>query len=165
MEQYSKFIKIIYTNSNKLVNMFCENCGKEIPDNARFCGNCGNQIKKTNNIVTEEKNMILALFLSIFFMGLGLVYAGDKKKGIILFIAILLFNNLRKFQIFFIISIILWAYAIYETYREVKMANGEEKPNLLEDIEIFSHSQYFAPAIVIAILLVVYYLLIRTIFY
>lgn len=78
--------------------MFCENCGKEIPDNARFCGNCGKQIKKTNNIVTEEKNMILALFLSIFLMGLGLIYAGDKKKGVILFIATLIFNRLRKFE-------------------------------------------------------------------
>lgn len=145
--------------------MFCENCGKEIPDNARFCGNCGKQIKKTNNIVTEEKNMILALFLSIFLVGLGLVYAGDKKKGIILFIAILIFNRLRKFEIFFIIAIILWAYAIYATYKEVKKANGEEKPNLLEDIEIFSHSQYFTPIIVIAILFIVSYFLIRTIFY
>ena len=36
--------------------------------------------KKTNNIVREEKNMILALFLSIFLAGLGLVYAGDKKE-------------------------------------------------------------------------------------
>lgn len=145
--------------------MFCENCGKEIPDNARFCGNCGKQIKKTNNIVTEEKNMILALFLSIFLMGLGLVYAGDKKKGVILFIATLIFNRLRKFEIFFIIAIILWVYAIYETYKEVKKANGEEKTNLLEDIKIFSKSQYFAPVIVIAILFVVSYFLIITIFY
>lgn len=145
--------------------MFCENCGKEIPDNTRFCSNCGKQIKKTNNIVTEEKNMILALFLSVFLMGLGLVYAGDKKKGIILFIAILIFNRLRKFEIFFIIAIILWAYAIYETYKEVKRANGEEKTNLLEDIKIFSNSQYFAPVIVIAILYVVSYFLIKTIFY
>lgn len=145
--------------------MFCENCGKEIPDNTRFCSNCGKQIKKTNNIVTEEKNMILALFLSVFLMGLGLVYAGDKKKGIILFIAILIFHRLRKFEIFFIIAIILWAYAIYETYKEVKRANGEEKTNLLEDIKIFSNSQYFAPVIVIAILFVVSYFLIKTIFY
>lgn len=145
--------------------MFCENCGKEISNNARFCGNCGNQIKKTNNIVTEEKNMILALFLSIFLVGLGLVYAGDKKKGIILFIAILIFYRLRKFEIFFVIAIILWVYAIYETYKEVKRANGEENSNLLEDIKIFSHSQYFTPIIVIAILFLVSYFLIRTIFY
>lgn len=145
--------------------MFCENCGKEISNNARFCGNCGNQIKKTNNIVTEEKNMILALFLSIFLVGLGLVYAGDKKKGIILFIAILIFYRIRKFEIFFVIAIILWVYAIYETYKKVKRANGEENSNLLEDIKIFSHSQYFTPIIVIAILFLVSYFLIRTIFY
>lgn len=145
--------------------MFCENCGKEIPDNARFCGNCGKQITKANNIVTEEKNMILALLLSIFLVGLGLVYAGDKKKGIVLSIAIVIFNRLRKVEIFLVIAIILWAYGIYETYRQVKRANGEENPNLLEDIEIFSHSQNFVPIIVIALLFVVCYFLIRIIFY
>lgn len=96
---------------------------------------------------------------------MGLIYAGDKKKGVILFIATLIFNWLRKFEIFFIIAIILWVYAIYETYKEVKKANGDEKTNLLEDIKIFSNSQYFAPVIVIAILFVVSYFLIITIFY
>lgn len=144
--------------------MFCENCGKEIPDNVRFCGNCGKQIRKTTNNATEEKNMFLALFLSIFLAGLGLVYAGDKKKGIILFIAILIFNRLRKFEIFFLIAIILWIYAIYETYRQVKRANGEN-PNLLKDMETFSHTKNFAPIIAIAVLLVVYYFLIRILFY
>lgn len=145
--------------------MFCENCGREIPDNARFCSNCGKQIKKANTIVTEEKNMFLALFLSIFLMGLGLVYTGDKKKGIILFITILIFNSLRKVEIFLIIAIILWAYGIYETYRQVKRANGEENPNLLEDIEMFSHSEYLIPIIIIAVLFIVCYFIIRTIFY
>lgn len=145
--------------------MFCENCGKEIPDNVRFCSNCGKQIKKTTNNVTEEKNMPLALFLSIFLVGLGLVYAGEKKKGIILFIAILIFNRLRNFEIFFLIAIILWIYAIYETYMQVKRANGEEAPDLLKDMETFSHTKNFVLIIAIALILVVYYFLTRILFY
>ncbi|RPF50728.1 zinc ribbon protein [Methanobrevibacter gottschalkii DSM 11977] len=140
--------------------MFCEKCGKEIPDNTRFCSNCGNQIKKPNNKITEEKNMYLALFLSIFLMGLGIYYAGNKKKGIILFIFILISNRMRKFQIFIIIAIILWIYAIYETYIDVKRANGEENPNLLEDINNFTTSKHFVHIIAIALLFAVSYFLI-----
>ena len=55
--------------------------------------------KTTTTVVKEEKNMFLALFLSIFLPGLGLVYTGDKKKGIILFITTLVFYRLRKLEI------------------------------------------------------------------
>ena len=121
--------------------------------------------KTTTTVVKEEKNMFLALFLSIFLPGLGLVYTGDKKKGIILFITTLVFYRLRKLEILLLISIILWAYGIYETYRQVKEANGEKNPNLVEDIENFSHSENFVYVIVIALLIVVYYLIINMIFY
>ncbi len=39
--------------------MYCENCGKFMPDNARFCGNCGNTILQSpvdnNLIISSEK--------------------------------------------------------------------------------------------------------------
>lgn len=157
-------LKIIYTSHYKLFNMFCDKCSMEIPDTARFCSNCGNQIKKTNKI-TNEKNMILALFLSILLPGLGLCYAGDKKKGVILFVAILVLYRMRKVQIFLIISIILWIYAIYETYREIKRANGEENPNLLEDIGNISHNENTLPIIAIVLLFIATYFIIRILFY
>lgn len=33
--------------------MFCSNCGKKLPEDARFCPDCGNMIKKTNQNLTE----------------------------------------------------------------------------------------------------------------
>ena len=135
--------------------MFCENCGKEVPGNAKFCSHCGNQIKKSHN-VTENRNMILALFLSIFLAGLGLCYADEKKKGIIIFVSILIFRYLRYVHVIFhIAAVIIWVYAIYETYKSVKIANGNENPNLTEDMKNLLNSENIFYILTIGILVVV----------
>ena len=86
------------------------------------------------------------MFLSIFLAGLGLCYVGEKKKGIILFTCILLFRYYRFVTpLFLIIAIILWIYSVYETYMKAKIANGEEKPNLVEDMKNLPNYRYFAP--------------------
>ncbi len=145
--------------------MFCEHCGKKIPDNAKFCSHCGKQIKTVNQ-APNEKNMLLALMLSIFLMGLGICYAGNNKKGITLFAVILIFNRLRHNSVIFLaIAMIVWAYALYETYREVKIANGESNPNLIEDIQNPSNFENVASLVAIVLLLLVFYFLVSTIFY
>ena len=60
--------------------MYCDNCGSEIPDNSSFCSNCGNNLKVKN------KNMFIALVLTFFITGLGSIYAGNTKKGLILLV-------------------------------------------------------------------------------
>ena len=143
--------------------MFCPKCGNEIADNARFCGNCGNQIKKADN-AANEKNMLLALFLSIFFISMGIFYAGKRKKAIILFAATAIFYYLRHATpICLAIAMILWAYSIYVTYKEVKLANGEANPNLLEDMKSLPDSDNTLPVIAIILLLIICYILINTI--
>ena len=73
-----------------------------------------------------EKNMVLALVLSLIFTGIGIVYAGDVKKGLIFFAASIVLNLLGMWVsfIFSWISILVWAYALYQTYLEVQAANG-----------------------------------------
>jgi hypothetical protein len=74
-----------------------------------------------------NKNMIIALVLSFIWSGLGLIYAGDMQKGIILavlaIIAEVLF--LCVSQIFGLVVFIIWIYSMYVTYKQVKAVNGE----------------------------------------
>ena len=74
-----------------------------------------------------NKNMIIALVLSFIWSGLGLIYAGNMQKGIILavlaIIAEVLF--LCVSQIFGLVVFIIWIYSMYVTYKQVKAVNGE----------------------------------------
>ncbi len=74
-----------------------------------------------------KKNMIIALLLSLIWSGLGLIYAGDVQKGIILAVIAIIAEVLYLFvnQIFGIVVFIIWIYSLYVTYQEVKTVNGQ----------------------------------------
>ena len=74
-----------------------------------------------------KKNMIIALVLSLIWSGLGLIYAGDVQKGIILAVVAIIAEILYLFvnQIFGIVVFIIWIYSLYATYQEVKAVNGQ----------------------------------------
>ena len=74
-----------------------------------------------------KKNMIIALILSVIWSGLGLIYADDMKRGIILAVLALIFEILYLYvsQILGIIVLIIWIYSLYATYKQVKAVNGE----------------------------------------
>ena len=71
--------------------------------------------------------MIIALVLSLIWSGLGLIYAGDVQKGIILAVVAIIAEILYLFvnQIFGIVVFIIWIYSLYVTYQEVKAVNGQ----------------------------------------
>ena len=73
-----------------------------------------------------QKNMAIAIIISFLLTGLGIAYAGDVKKGLIYFAIAIVLNILGMWVsfIFSILSIILWIYALYQTYLEVKAVNG-----------------------------------------
>jgi uncharacterized Tic20 family protein len=73
-----------------------------------------------------QKNMAIAIIISFLLTGLGIAYAGDVKKGLIYFAIAIVLNILGMWVsfIFSILSIILWVYALYQTYLEVKAVNG-----------------------------------------
>ncbi len=73
-----------------------------------------------------QKNMAIAIILSILLTGIGIAYAGDVKKGLIYFAIAIVLNILGMWVsfIFSILSIIFWIYALYQTYLEVKAVNG-----------------------------------------
>ena len=73
-----------------------------------------------------EKSMVIALIISLIFTGLGIAYAGDTKKGVIIFAIAVILNILGMWvaMIFHIISFIVWIYGMYATYQEVQLVNG-----------------------------------------
>lgn len=66
-------------------------------------------------------NGILAAILSFIIPGLGQAYAGDIKKGIIFFIAVILIIFIATFVfrmwIIYILSLIISLYAAYDAYQ------------------------------------------------
>ena len=78
-------------------------------------------------VIMAKKNMIIALVLSLIWSGLGLIYAGDVQKGIILAVVAIIAEVLYHFvnQIFGIVVFIIWIYSLYATYNEVKAVNGQ----------------------------------------
>lgn len=140
--------------------MICENCGTENPNNARFCRKCGKTfvIVDEDNIgvVKKDKNMILAVIISFFLAGLGIAYAGNTKKGVLIFtiFALLVISGIIS-PLFRIIAILLWAYTLYLTYIEVEIANEVSNPNLVEDWKGWSTSKKVSFIIVVLIVLLI----------
>lgn len=73
-----------------------------------------------------EKSMVIALIISLIFTGLGIVYAGDTKKGVIIFAIAVILNILGMWvsTIFFFVYYFIWIYGLYATYQEVQLVNG-----------------------------------------
>ena len=71
---------------------FCSNCGFEMPKTTNFCPECGSatnrapQVVNNNTVANTGKSPGLAALLSFLIIGLGQVYLGLTKKGIILFV-------------------------------------------------------------------------------
>jgi hypothetical protein len=133
---------------------FCPKCGKEVPVEANFCPSCGyafNQVPPAKPVILpNQKNTgiaaVLALVLGIFgLMGVGHVYVGKIKRGIILLIIGIIFGILSIFStlillslftgfstfglgsigaiIVIIIDLALWIWQTYDAYSLAKKYN------------------------------------------
>lgn len=73
----------------KVVVRICKNCKTPIKKDAKYCGGCGILLANTKTSrkntkikqYADNKRPALALFLSLFIVGLGQFYNGDFKKG------------------------------------------------------------------------------------
>lgn len=129
--------------------MYCENCGTELADDAGFCSNCGKEIRK------KHKNIYIALVLTFILTGLGSIYAGNAKKGLVLLIVRLALGIIGIFiSVFFALSVIVWAFAFYEAYRDVQTANGRSNPKLLDDFKGFSQNNKIITILIVVIILI-----------
>ena len=133
--------------------MFCDKCGTELADDATFCSNCGNQVKAKGN--KSNKNIYVALILTFLLTGLGSIYAGNTKKGLTLLILRIALAVIGVFiSIFFVFSVLVWAYGFYEAYRDVQIANGHQNPKLLNDFKTWNQNNKIIAILIICIILI-----------
>lgn len=108
---------------------FCSNCGFEMDIKTKFCPECG--ISTTgqpspvgaNAVINSQKSPVLAAILSFLIIGLGQVYLGLTKKGIILFILAIISGFLMLILVGFVLWLLVWVYAIYDGYNSANKMN------------------------------------------
>lgn len=111
---------------------FCHNCGYGLIRDFKFCPNCGENLNSTiskSNIVhpSDDKNMLLAIILSVFLPGLGQIYLGLDNKGAIFLIAYVVSAILILILIGFLLCFIIWIWALIDTIISTNALNrGEE---------------------------------------
>ena len=111
---------------------FCHNCGYRFIRDFKFCPNCGENLNSTiskSNIVphSDDKNMLLAIILSVFLPGLGQIYLGLDNKGAIFLIAYVVSAILILILIGFLLCFIIWIWALIDTIISTNALNrGEE---------------------------------------
>ncbi|WP_407381051.1 zinc-ribbon domain-containing protein [Methanobrevibacter sp.] len=127
---------------NENETKFCRNCGFEMPKETKFCPECGSptsgvpQVRNAN--VANAHSPILAAILSFFIIGLGQLYIGLTKKGIILFVAAIVSGILMLIVIGWILWLLIWGYAIYDAYNSAeKMNNGIAVEDTLDFNNLF----------------------------
>ena len=131
--------------------MYCDNCGAELVDGASFCSSCGKKVR----VKKPRKNIYIALVLTFLLTGLGTIYAGNTMKGLKLLALRILFISLGVFlNFFFIFSFIVWAYAFYEAYKDVQIANGHSNPNIINDFKGWNPNTQKVALIIIAVILI-----------
>lgn len=132
--------------------MNCKKCGAANQENAKYCRICGESLKENKN----QKNMILAFVISFFFAGIGIAYAGKTKRAMIIFLICLIFYILSKQRpIFAVVAVVIWCYGLYETYNQVRIANGDENPNILEDWKRYPTSKKVLSLILVIVVLLI----------
>ncbi len=99
--------------------MFCHNCGAEIDINALLCPKCGVEQKVGVPIAAGEKSAFIAAILSFLLAGVGEIYVGKMRRGIVILLAALLLSwTMIGYPI-------IWLLSIYDAY---KLAKGEAGP-------------------------------------
>lgn len=109
---------------------FCSNCGFKMDKNIKFCPECGTSttgVPQTSNsaVSSSDKNSVLAAILSFLIIGLGQIYLGLTKRGLILLVAAIVAGILTLVVVGWILWFVIWIYAIYDAYNSAeKMKQG-----------------------------------------
>ena len=108
---------------------YCSNCGYELGGDFNFCPNCGYDLKpkdtsKTKSLsVNQNKNILLAVILSVLLPGLGQIYLGLDHKGAIFLIAYVISAILILLIIGFLLCFVIWIWALIDTIQSTNALN------------------------------------------
>ena len=112
---------------------FCHNCGFELDGEFKFCPNCGANLanhsspnQTTSVSSSEDKNIIIAIILSIIFPGLGQFYLGLNHKGLMFLIGYIISAVLILLLIGLILCFVVWIWALIDTIQSTNALNNGE---------------------------------------
>ena len=133
--------------------MYCGNCGEKLEDDAKFCSKCGFSVRGE---ASKSKNIYIALILTFIFSGLGSIYAGNVRKGVILLSLRIILAALGWFiGIFSVLSVLVWTYSFYEAYKDVEIANGNSNPNLIRDFKGWNQNSRIIAVLIVLIIMII----------
>lgn len=107
----------------------CSKCGFEMGEDMIFCPECGTSTSEVPQVNDGQvanysnKSPVFAAILSFFIIGLGQVYLGLTKKGIILFVLAIVSGILMLILVGVILWLLVWGYAIYDAYNSANKIN------------------------------------------
>ena len=130
---------------------YCSNCGNALEENALFCSNCGKRPEAKNESFKEKleyeadkfmtkKDPFIAAILSFVLPGLGQIYNGDFKKGLMIQICFIFSLFFGGIFLFFFIPLGILLFGVYDAHTEAEKIRNGELPNknpTLKEILIF----------------------------
>ena len=110
---------------------FCHACGFEIEGDIRYCPNCGADLHNSGiptQTITEprDKNIIVAIVLSVIFPGLGQFYLGLNHKGLMFLIGYIISAVLILLLVGFILCFVIWIWALVDAIQSTNALNRGE---------------------------------------
>lgn len=146
----------LVTDNNDGMNTDCDSPHEKIDDYMKnkytyddgyfLLENVESMDEKDYPVISSKKSVMLGCLLSFFITGIGNVYAGLTKRGIIEFIISLIINSfipvtpdyLVDFNSYIFYMALIWEiYVIYDTYRCIKAINSnQEVPLFLKFINL-----------------------------
>lgn len=113
-----------------IILVFCNKCGTENSDDAKYCQECGNEIKKyekrdIGKRKSEEKSPIGASALNLIIAGAGFLYIQEYAKAVLSFIIVLIAGIISVsiglsllFGILALIFVMAWSYDETKKYNQ-----------------------------------------------
>jgi TM2 domain-containing membrane protein YozV len=120
---------------------FCPNCGNKVPDDAQFCPNCAAALQPQTAAPAGQTpvvqsmgrtNTLVAVVLSVILSGLGQLYLGVRKRGLVFVVVGVIL--IVWFAVMGVGDIypLFWAYGIYDTLKIAARVSG--KPSRIKPV-------------------------------
>ena len=111
-----------------MTTKYCPECGRELQNpNAVICPHCGGALRTPYR---EDKNPLLAAFLSFLAPGAGQIYNGQTQKGVMFLVVDFLCEVCSDLDLLsvgaLVVLLIFWIAVVVDAYTTAKKLNRGE---------------------------------------